>query len=96
MLSPSMEIEVIEDSFKGAEAIPHIDFNKVLEDEEVESKELKDPSVEALASVLEKNEVANFDLNKFPTEESENEVHKDKGMKEVVKSLLKIFLHKFY
>ena len=41
MFSLLMEIEVIEDSFEGAEAIPHIDLHKVPEDEQMQLKNLK-------------------------------------------------------
>ena len=53
MFSLSMKIKVIKDSFECVEVIPHINLNKVPEGEEMQSKELEDPSVEAPASMLE-------------------------------------------
>ena len=44
--------------------------------------------------MLGKNAVTEFDLNKFPINDDEDD--EEKEFKEVMKNLLRIYIHRFY
>ena len=46
--------------------------------------------------MLGKNVIIEFDLNKFLIDDNEDDGYEEKELKEVIKSLLKIYLHRFY
>ncbi|KAK7262827.1 hypothetical protein RJT34_30408 [Clitoria ternatea] len=65
---------IVEDSLNGFEGMVGVGSNKIIEDDEVEYEELKDPITKAPKAILEKNIknfATNFDLNKLPIDDDE-------------------------
>ncbi|KAJ1384406.1 hypothetical protein SESBI_42546 [Sesbania bispinosa] len=91
-----MEIEIVEDSYEGLEEIPCVDLNKIPDDEEVQSTKHEDPNAKTLAAVSPNNEDVDFDLNKFPVEDDEDDNYENMEVKEVIWRMLKIFLPRFF
>ena len=91
-----MEIEIVEDLVDSAKIVIKIDLNKFAKDDKVQSKKVKDSIEKALKIMLGQNAITEFNLNKFPTYDDKDNIHEEKELKEVVRSLLKTYLHRFY
>ncbi|KAJ1420762.1 hypothetical protein SESBI_14171 [Sesbania bispinosa] len=94
IVEDSLEGEIVEDSLDGVDALIEIDLNK--SDDEAQSKNLKDPGAGATNIGSKKDEVAEFDLNKFPIDDGEDVGPEEKQPKEVVRNMLKIYLPRFH
>ena len=85
-------VDVVEDSFEGSSALQELNFNK----KNVEEDEVQSANAEVSFSCgCREEKILNIDLNKFP-EDEENDNFVENEKRKVVRSMLKIYLHKFY
>lgn len=88
--------EVVADSLDEFEVDTKMGFYKILKDEKVEAKNVEDPRAKVAEALTEKKMVADFDLNKFPLDENEDDTPEQKEHKEFLMSLFKIYFNRFY
>lgn len=92
----SVVVEVVQDSFEGATTVEELNLNKHAEQDKVQSRKTEESICCVTQDVFNEEEVSIIDLNKFPEDDYENDSFEEKENKKPVRSMLRIYLDRFY